>query len=126
MAVPNSWLPVEVVNNWGGTITSLTANHRYDTDHYDHHSWESVENGKTASGMQAGFWTGFLRTGKDYWNVVFRADGQNWTCKENFYCFLTSDDASSGRAVRLTISKNNLHVAPPESSSCDVSLHQVG
>lgn len=126
MSNPSNWLPVVVRNQWGGTISSLTANHRYDRDHYDNDSWETLENGHDATGMQAGFWTGFLRTGKDYWNVVFRADGQNWTCKDDFYCFLTSEDAESGGPVILTISKNNLHVAPPKSSSCDVELHQVG
>ncbi|MFF5014771.1 hypothetical protein [Streptomyces sp. NPDC001165] len=126
MSNPSNWLPVVVRNQWGGTISSLTANHRYDRDHYDNDTWETLENGKEATGMQAGFWTGFLRTGKDYWNVVFRADGQNWTCKDDFYCFLTSEDAESGGPVILTISKNNLHVAPPKSSSCDVELHQVG
>lgn len=126
MSNPSNWLPVVVRNQWGGTVSSLTANHRYDRDHYDNDTWEKLENGAEATGMQAGFWTGFLRTGKDYWNVVFRADGQNWTCKDDFYCFLTSEDAESGGPVILTISKSNLHVAPPKSSSCDVALHQVG
>jgi hypothetical protein len=126
MSGPNSWLPVELKNDWGSEITDVTLNHRYDTDHYDNHTWGKIETGGKEGGMQAGFWTGFLRTGKDYWNVQFRADGHNWTCKDNFYCFLTSDDADSGQPVVLTISKDNLNVAPPKSSHCDVTLNQVG
>ena len=129
MSDPNSWSPVKLVNNWGGEITSVKLNHRYDDDHHDNHEWASLADGAEGTGMQAGYWTGPLRTGKDYWQVSFNADGNAYACKNNFYCSLTSDDAESGRAVVVTIKAAGdltFHVAPPVSSSCNVSLAQVG
>ncbi|MGD1852608.1 MAG: hypothetical protein ACFB2W_00015 [Leptolyngbyaceae cyanobacterium] len=129
MSDPNSWSPIQVKNEWGGTITNVQVHHRYDDDHYDKHTWPSLTNNETGSGMQAGYWTGFGRTGKDYWQVTFDADGGVYTNKNNFYCYLTSDDSDSGGAVILTIQSVgglNLHVAPPKSGSCNVSLDKVG
>ncbi|MDJ1135128.1 hypothetical protein [Streptomyces iconiensis] len=124
MAEPNSWSPVQVVNRWGGTLYEVAVGHRYDEDHYDNHSFGTMENGQNKGGMSAGYWTGFGRTGKDYWHVSFRSDDGRWSCKENFYCFLTSDDVN--HTVTLTITRGNLNVKPPSSSPCDVSLWRVG
>ena len=126
MSDPNAWSPVVVKNSWGSEMTNVQVSHRYDSDHYDHHTWNAIRSGDEVGGMQAGYWTGFGRTGKDYWHITFQSDGHVWTCKDNFYCFLTSADAKSGKAVVLEIKKTEMDVVPPESSGCYVSLNQVG
>jgi hypothetical protein len=37
--------------------------------------------------------------------------GANCTCKDNFYCFLTKDDA--GGLVRIELTLSNMKVVPP-------------
>jgi hypothetical protein len=116
------WIDVRVTNNTGTEVTHLTVKHRYDTDHYDEQSWSVVADGQVVTGLRAMFWTGTFRTGKDYWYIEFIADGTKYSCKDNFYCFLTSDDAESGEPVMLTFSKGDLTVNPPRSSGCQVSV----
>ena len=117
---PNSWCPVVVVNNTGVDITKVTLKHRYDNDHYDAKSWPEIKSGATASGLNVGFWTGPLRTGYDYWQIFFSWSGADYTCKDNFYCFLTKDDV--GGLVRIELTLSNMKVVPPKSSNCTVSL----
>ena len=120
MSTPNSWCPVEVVNNTGVDITAVTLKHRYDTDHYDEKTWPQIKSGATAGGLNVGFWTGPLRTGYDYWQIFFSWAGASYTCKDNFYCFLTKDDV--GGLVRIELTLSNMKVVPPKSSYCNVSL----
>lgn len=124
MSTPNSWCPVEVVNNTGVDITAVTLKHRYDNDHCDKKTWSQIRSGATAGGLEVGFWTGFLRTGKDYWQIFFSWSGASYTCKDNFYCFLTKDDV--GGLVRIELTLSNMQVVPPTSSSCNVSLQVSG
>lgn len=95
MSNPNSWATATVKNDWGSPISMVTLKHRYDTDHYDKKSWERLDNGETGESFGVGFWTGAFRTGKDYWKIIFEADGVLWTCKDNFYCFLTESGNAS-------------------------------
>ncbi|OLE25742.1 MAG: hypothetical protein AUG49_10005 [Catenulispora sp. 13_1_20CM_3_70_7] len=121
---PNSWTPVKVTNNTGGEITSLLVKHRYDTDHYDEKKWSYIQDGTVVDGLTAGYWTGPFRTGKDYWYVEFEVDGKKYSCKDTFYCFLTSADADSHNPVMLTVSKGDMTVNPPRSSGCQVKINQ--
>ena len=120
MSTPNSWCPVEVINNTGADITAVTLKHRYDTDHYDEKTWPQIQSGATAGGLRVGFWTGPFRTGKDYWQILFSYSGANYTCKDNFYCFLTKDDV--GGLVRIELTFSEMKVVPPRSSNCTVAL----
>lgn len=124
MSTPNSWTTVYIENNWGEEITNVTLKHRYDTDHYDEKSWNTINNGEHSDSMTVGFWTGFGRTGRDYWQISFEADGLIWTCKDNFYCFLTSDDVNKNVICRLYKDGNNgkMDVICPVSSGCTVSV----
>ena len=54
--------------------------------------------------------------------MQFEIGGISYRCKSNFYCYLTSDDASSDNPVEIKITKSNMEVIPPKSSSCSVSL----
>lgn len=124
IANPNSWAMVYVQNNWGSEITNVQLNHRYDNDHYDAESWKTLANDATSPGLRVGFWTGFGRTGKDYWLIRFEAEGKVWTCKDNFYCFLTSHDKD--KDVKLRLYKDGedgkMQAMCPESSNCTVRL----
>ena len=120
MSTPNSWCPVEVVNNTGVDITAVTLKHRYDADHYDEKTWPQIQSGATAGGLMVGFWTGFGRTGRDYWQILFSWSDAAYTCKDDFYCFLTKDDV--GGLVRIEVTLSDMKVVPPTSSSCTVSL----
>ena len=124
MSKPNSWAKAEVKNYWGGKITNIQLIHRYDNDHFDSHSWEYLDNGITSSSFDVGFWTGLGRTGKDYWLIKFEADGKIWTCKDNFSCFLTSDDKDKIVSCHIYKEgeKGKMEVICPVSGTCTVSL----
>ena len=126
MSEPNSSNPVQITNEWGSTITDVVMSHRYDRDHYDSHTWASIDHGKTVGGMKVGYWTGAFRTGKDYWHITFSADGKRYSCKDNFYCFLTSDDANDKGIVNIALGNMKMVVKPPISRSDYVDIQQVG
>lgn len=125
MSNPNTWANVLVVNAFGSKIFNVELKHRYDTDHYDQGSWGVIENGAQSSSFKVGYWTGFGRTGKDYWKIQFEAGGQVWSCKTNFYCFLTGDDANKTVKIRVYKdgSSGKMEVQCPGSSNCTVSLN---
>jgi hypothetical protein len=123
MSDPNTWAKATVQNNWGSQITNVFLYHRYDEDHFDQGHWDNIDNGSEGSSFNVGYWTGLWRTGKDYWLVEFTADDGTWTCKPNFYCYLTEDDKD--KLVVCSVQKESLKVAPPESSNCSVSLYRI-
>lgn len=125
MSNPNSWLSVEVINQTGADITNVNLKHRYDTDHYDEKTWADIKNEARAGGLQVGFWTGFGRTGYDYWQIFFNCEGETFTCKDNFYCYLTKDDAKSEGVVQIKLTLSKMYVEPPKSSSAYVSLSKI-
>jgi hypothetical protein len=124
MSSPNTWAAATVKNDWGSDIANVELHHRYDHDHYDDKAWASLTPGESGEPFAVGYWTGFGRTGYDYWLVRFEADGQRWTCKGNFYCFLTDEDA--GGTVYCRVYKDGdagkMEVVCPVSSSATVSL----
>ena len=121
---PNTWAKAAVKNDWGSEISNVELHHRYDNDHKDDGSWDSIENGQTGETFDVGYWTGFLRTGYDYWLVKFEADGKSWTCKDNFYCFLTGDDQGGTIVCRVYKDggEGKMEVKCPQSSSATVGL----
>lgn len=122
MSTPNTWAKAAVKNDFGTEIHNVTLKHRYDNDHYDKGSWDAIPSGEESSAISVGYWTGFLRTGKDYWWISFEALGKIWTCKSNFYCFLREDDDY----VRIIVSRDGdnakMYVDCPVSGDCTVSL----
>jgi hypothetical protein len=121
---PNSHAQVQVKNCFGKPITNIKLSHRYDHDHYDSPlKVDILAHGKSSDFAQVGFWTGFLRTGKDYWHVVFDCNGREYSCKDNFYCFLTKDD-KNGKVI-CELHKDKMVVRPPKSSNATVSLDSV-
>jgi hypothetical protein len=127
MGTPNTWARATVKNDWGSEISIINLKHRYDNDHYDEHSWPSIDQGASGESFKVGYWTGFGRTGKDYWLITFEADGKLWSCKDNFYCFLTSDDENMEVVCRVYQENGNgkMEVMCPGSSNCTVSLQSA-
>ena len=112
---------VVIYNDTGDTIANVDYLHRYDSDHYDPYHLDSIPNQAQVSVGTATYWTGFGRTGYDYWWIRFYIGSVAYTCKANFYCYLTEDDAN--KTVTLTIKKDEMIVHPAESSSCSVSIY---
>ena len=124
MSGPNTWAKAVVKNETGTMIFNVTLKHRYDTDHYDQGRWGTIANGRESSAIEVGYWTGFGRTGYDYWWIKFEAFGKVWTCKTNFYCFLTPADAGKVVPLRVYMDGDNgkMDVETPGSRGCTVSL----
>ncbi|WP_147341447.1 hypothetical protein [Actinomadura logoneensis] len=118
-------LPVKVTVNTGAEVTNLHVQHRYDRDHYDDKEWTEAKDGDVLTGLSATFWTGFIRTGVDYWWIKFTCEGKTYTCKDDFYCYLTADDGESGGPVMITFSRGSMTVNPPKSSSCQVTVYET-
>jgi hypothetical protein len=125
MFFPNTWASAVFKNSFGTAITQVRFQHRYDLDHFDSLQLPILREDTTTDPISVGYWTGLLRTGRDYWFVSFVADGQLWFCKDNFYCFLTPEDA--GGTVVCEVSRDGdgarMRVDCPRSSDCTVSLH---
>ncbi|EGR0108318.1 hypothetical protein M2G69_07090 [Vibrio vulnificus] len=115
---------VKVLNKTGFHIEDIHFSHRYDEDSYDHGKLDNLENRAEATIGKAVYWTGFLRTGYDYWWIEFKRCGKIYTCKANFYCYLTASDAKDGGPVVLELHEDKMIVVPPKSSSCSVSLYE--
>lgn len=115
---------VKVENETGETITNIKYRHRYDEDVYNDGNLTALSNGALQEIGTATYWTGFLRTGVDYWWIQFEKGGEIYTCKANFYCYLTSEDAESKGAVKLRLKEDSMEVVPPKSSSCSVKLYK--
>ncbi|MFK8186393.1 MAG: hypothetical protein AB8B99_23705 [Phormidesmis sp.] len=127
MSTPNSSLPVQLINYTGLDISNVVLKHRYDKDHFDEMKWTMLKDGDTATGLQAKFWTGAFRTGKDYWQILFEYNGATFTCKDNFYCFLTKKDAAKANGVvTITLTLSEMLVKPPVSKSDHVTITQSG
>ncbi|EPF1537760.1 hypothetical protein ACSQRU_002328 [Vibrio vulnificus] len=115
---------VKVLNTTGSKIEDIHFSHRYDEDSYDHGSLDKLEYPEEATIGKAVYWTGFGRTGTDYWWIEFKRDGQIYTCKANFSCKLTASDAESVEPVILELKKDEMIVCPPESGNCSVRLYE--
>ncbi len=124
MSEPNTWAMATVKNNWGTVIKNVKLKHRYEQDYIHEQKWPVMNHGQSGVSFRVEYETGFLSTGYDYWLVEFEADGKLWTCKDNFYCFLTSDDAE-GKVICRVDKKGDageMKVICPKSSSAIVSL----
>lgn len=115
-------VPVYVQNNTGEVLSNVHYLHRYDSDIYERGSLDILDHDQSNIIGSATYWTGFGRSGYDYWWIEFTRAGTKYTCKANFYCYLTSDDAAG--KVTLILSTDTMQVVPYSSSSCKVSLYE--
>lgn len=117
--------PVYIKNCTGKTITEIYFSHRYEEDVYDVGSIRSLApNAEEAIGV-ARFWTGFMRMGKDYWWIRYNVDDKVYTCKADFYCTLTAEDAEADRPVYLEVDEDVMRVVCPMSNGCKVNLYET-
>jgi len=116
---------VKLTNQTGEPITNVSYMHRYDHDVKNLGSLTVLEAGATAKIGIATYWTGFGRTGLDFWWIQFERGDSVYTCKDDFYCYLTAGDAKNGGPVILMVTSSNMNVAPPVSSACSVKLHSL-
>jgi hypothetical protein len=125
LSTPNSSAKAIVKNDWGSMISKVELTHRYDHDHFDVKTWESISNGFSGDPFDIYFWTRSDRTGKDYWVISFEAEGKIWTCKDNFSCILKNNDKGGTVTCRVykESNKGKLEIICPKSSRCKVSLN---
>jgi Up-Regulated in long-lived daf-2 len=116
-----------VVNQWGEQITQVTLRHRYQNDpnFTEEHTWPSLNQGEQSSPpLKVTYQTGF-GAGRDYWWTQFTdAQGFIWTCKQNFYCNLKSED--DGQTIYFFLNGNdeNMYIQMI-SPGCWVSLYEA-
>lgn len=113
---------VVLENATGDPITDINFLHRYDNDINNTGYLTLLSVSESKKICMADFWTGWLRTGYDYWWIEFKRSGKKYTCKANFYCYLTLEDANSDDPVRVKVEQEYMYVCPPKSSSCWVKL----
>ena len=61
---------IEIVNNTGRTLLSVSVAHKYSDNYKNDHTWTVIRDGAATSTTQVDFNTGFLTTGKDWWVVT--------------------------------------------------------
>ncbi|NBD11453.1 hypothetical protein [Corallococcus silvisoli] len=114
-----------VVNQWGATLTNVTLRHRYSNNpnYQQQTTWGSIAQNATSSPpLQVIYWTGAV--GHDYWWIQFEDDaGKIWTCKQNFYCTLSTADANTTVYFFVNGASEEMRVQAT-STSCDVSLYE--
>lgn len=127
MSSPNSFAQARVLNQWGSTIRNVKLNHRYDNDHFDAQNWAEIAPSAHSSAFSVGFWTGFGRTGSDFWFISFEAEGRHWFCKDSFDCALRRGDRDGMVTCRIYKDgdRGKMEVICPDSGNCTVRLQST-
>lgn len=115
-----------VKNDLGFEITNVTLKHTF-VGNQDKQTWDSIPAGGQSTGLGVNYMTGFgASSDYDYWHIVFKKKGTSewYSVKDNFYCYLTSDDAGKLVQVRLYRSGSSMKmdVIPADSSKATVSV----
>ncbi|GAB3682191.1 hypothetical protein [Angustibacter aerolatus] len=122
----NSSAQIYVTNNTGGTAT-VHLSHQYSDDGTQQGTW-TVPDGQNAGPLSAGFNTGFMRTGADWWWIGLEvADGpqagsyasDGSADDPGKMCMLQSQD--DGRTLTFSVDTTTL-VMTELSGSCSTSL----
>jgi len=82
-----------ITNRWGTRLTKATLRHRRSNDEQkeDKKTWDLIEKDEDSELIDITFETG-LPLKSDYWWVEFTANGETWTCKEKFSCWIQAGD----------------------------------
>lgn len=87
----------------------------------------TIRPGETSPTFDIDFVTGF-NAHHDYWYVEFEAVGGakpgKWSCKDNFYCDLRSQDDGTLVQIMLSMGDEDMYVTE-SSGHCYVSLHNA-
>lgn len=116
-----------VVNNWDRKgITQVTLRHRYrnSPSEEQQRTWSSLGFGALSDPpLDVIYYTGAF-TGYDYWWIQFTdSSGQVWTCKDNFYCYLTADDDGTTLTFTLNGAAEEM-IITMNSGGCQVSVNK--
>jgi hypothetical protein len=113
-------------NGWGINLFTVTIRHRQGNsyDRQEERTYEHVQPGETVGPMAIKYTTG-VGSPFDYWWIKIQAEnGSTYTCKDNFYCYISSDDDGKVK-LRADGASRNLYVTFSKSSGCSVSLSGV-
>jgi Up-Regulated in long-lived daf-2 len=113
-----------VTNNWGITLAEVTLRHRRsnNSDKQEQKTWRQLGPGdRTSDPLSFSYETG-AGSSFDYWWVAFITNGgDTYTCKDNFYCSVSSSDNGIVQ-VSLNLDSRSMKLTFSNSSSCTVSL----
>lgn len=65
---------IEVVNQTGRTLLSVSLSHKYNDNYKNQHTWENIGNGETTATSLVDFNTGLFTTSRDWWVVSWVDD----------------------------------------------------
>ena len=116
----NSHANVVVKNNFPFAVNSIQLSHRYSGDSEQSKTWGNIASGALTSGaLDAGYNTGFLRTGQDTWKIVVTLpDGTLWQ-SDWHQCTLESDD--NGKTLTFEVDASTFGMNMP-SGGCSTSM----
>lgn len=113
-------------NSWGVDLASLTVRHRRGNDpgKQEETTFYNVMSGQKVGPLDITYTTG-IGSPFDYWWVKFvTVTGTTFSMKENFYCYISSDDDGTVN-LRLEGSDSCMYVTFSSSSGCYVSIYKV-
>lgn len=117
---------VYLQNDWGVDLFSATIRHRRSNDpnKQEEMSFNNVTAGSKVGPMPITYTTG-AGSPFDYWWIKFQlANGATYTCKNNFYCYISSSDDGTV-LLRIDGADKNMYVSFSSSSGCYVGLDTV-
>lgn len=115
-----------VTNDWGVTLAEFTLRHRRsnDSSQQEMTTWTSIAPGEKVGPLKFKYSTG-IASPKDYWWVSFRThSGEIFTCKDSFYCSVSSDDDGNVN-ISVHLDSKSMTVSFSSSSGCRVAIEKV-
>ncbi|NTF21133.1 hypothetical protein G6L37_22285 [Agrobacterium rubi] len=113
-------------NDWGSDLYSITIRHRRSNDPnlQEEQTFTNVAAGDQVGPMAITYTTG-AGSPFDYWWIKFQLpNGAVYSCKNNFYCYISSSDKPVVN-LRIDGADQNLYVNFSDSSGCSVGLSTV-
>lgn len=114
---------VKIENKWGTSITSIFLRHRRGNDESKEESttFINIPNKGVTENMDFTYTTG-AASPFDYWWIKFvTLSDDTFTCKNNFYCSVDSDD-NGYVTIKLNGDDEHMYVNFSDSSGCKCSL----
>lgn len=113
-------------NGWGEDLASITLRHRRgnDSEKEEMKTWRAVKSATwtpESDELKFKYETG-MGSPYDYWWIkVVTLNNKSYSCKDNFYCSLSSGDDGSVKITADAAAKEAI-VKFSSSSGCDVAL----
>src|SRR3954449_4140927 len=126
----NSSANIMITNNTNGNA-DIHLSHRYSTDPTQQHTWTGVAPGATVGPLVAGYNTGFIRYGMDWWwcgiEVKDGSEAGNYASKGDAdnpgkECYLSTDD--DGKNLTFAVS-TSVFMLSEMSGPCTTPMSQA-